>query len=468
MPARPPFVLSLALLAAGCVDTGGVTGAGSDADASLPGQRLPAATEDLSGAIASDHGAPYLHAVPQLHEGSYGMELAGYNPLTRPGEVHPLVQNSAFAAVTIHKRIACVSGFAGTGGFGGAILVDIEDPTNPTVLSSIPTTSLQARCQFTDDGRFLLLAAYGGATPGTGLPEPLADAGSWGLSVYDVSDPKAPKFLLHDAQGAGLGEASNVASGPYHNVDSETIDGETYIFQTYTCNVLKLAPEGTSLEMVGKLEHCNHDFWTGTHPITGDRMLVTGTSSDGTAFISLKDPASPVTLGTFEPGEGFEGWHRQWPLANLVDGKALIVVAGEQCGNGKSLPYHVLDWSDPSEPAQLGSWIIPGEPEIKEPGQLCSMNSHEFNEYNGYIASANYHAGVWVFDVGSPERSLEPATIGYYLPSEDPRAHGGVRNSPFAWSPDVWTAAFDDRGYVVTADWYSGLYVLKVPGLTQD
>lgn len=462
------LVLATALLAAGCVAPASrVEPGAADLDA-LEASRLPPPTEDLSGAIVSDHGAPYLHALPHLHGGSYGLELVGYNPLTRPGETHPLTWSSGYGAITMSGHVACVSGFAGTGGYGGAILVDFEDPTKPTVLSSIPTGSLQARCQFTDDGKYLMLAAYGGVTPGTPLPMPFADLLSWGVSFYDVSDPKAPKFLFHSAVGASVGNPSNVASGPYHNIDSETVDGVTYVFQTYTCNVLRLNDDASGLEVVAELEHCNHDFWTGIHPVTGVRTLVTGTNADGTAFIDITDPEHPITIGLYEPSEGLEGWHRQWPLDELVDGKALIVVAGEQCGNGKSLPYTVLDWTDPAAPIELGSWIIPGAPEIREPGQLCSMNSHEFNTYKGYVASGNYHAGVWVFDVGTPKRALEPVTIGYYEPNEDPRAHGGVKNTPFAWSPDVWGAYFDDRGYILAADWATGLYILKVPGLTQE
>lgn len=462
---------ALALVAAGCVTPAADVDAAAAEDlAALEASRLPAPTEDLSAVIVPDHGAPYLHALPQLHSGSYGMELVGYNPLSRDGEVHPLAANSGHGAITIFGHIACVSGFAGTGGVGGAILVDFEDPTDPVVLSSIPTTSLQARCQFTDDGKYLMLASYGGVTPTLPLPPPFHDVVSWGISFYDVADPANPVFLFHDAQGASAGDAGAVTGGPYHNVDSETVDNVTYVFQTYYCNVLKVNEDASGLELVAKLEHCNHDFWTGVHPITGMRMLVTGTNAAGTAFIDITDPSKPITVGVFESeDETFEGWHRQWPLAEPVDGKALIVVAGEQCGNGKSLPYHVLDWTDPAAPAQLGSWIIPGEPEITGPGpHLCDMNSHEFMVHKGYVASGNYHAGVWLFDVGTPTRAAEPVTIGYYLPDQDPRMHGGTRNTPFVWSPDVWGAYFDDRGYVLAADWYSGFYVLKVPGLTED
>jgi hypothetical protein len=459
-------LVPLALLAAGCVAPSAtpdvpVSPAGAGLYGAVTGERLPPPTEDLSGAIVSDHGAPYMHAVPSLHTGSYGLELVGYNPLTAPGEGDdPLTQNSAYNAITVFGSLACVGHFAGTGGVGGATIVDFSDPAKPFVVSSIVTTGLVARCQFTDDGRFLLVGNYGGVLPGTPLPGPLADAASFGVSVYDVSDPADPKFLTHDTTGASVGDPGEVAGSSYHNVGTALINGTNYVFQTYTGNVLKLAEDGTSLEIVATVEHSDHDMWVGRHPLSGQWLYVTG-AGKGTAFYGIDDPASPVLLGVWEGNESFEGWHRQWPLLQTVDGRALMVVAGEACGNGKSLPYTVLDFTDPTAIQELGHWQIPGNPEIKEPGQLCSMNSHEFNTWNGYVASGNYHAGVWVFDVGTPERAREPVTIGYYEPHENAQTSGGTRNTPFAWNPDVWGAYFDERGYILAADWASGFYVLK-------
>ena len=60
--------------------------------------------------------------------------------------------------------------------------------------------------------------------------------------------------------------------------------------------------------------------------------------------------------------------------------------------------------------------------------------------------------------------TVSPTTVGYYEPHNSPPMMGGTRNTPFAWNPDVWGAYFDDRGYVLAADWYSGVYVLKFPG----
>lgn len=463
------LALITTLVLAGCVrpaDLGPAATDGAGLARDLVGERLPPPDVDLSTAIVSDHGAPYMHAIPDLHEGSYRMELVGYNPLSRvDGGDHPLMANSAWGAITIHNRTACVSHFAGTGGFGGATLVDITDPANPTVISSIVDLMLGARCMFTEDGKFLLLASYGGASPGVPLPAPLGNAGGYGIAIYDVSDPANPQFLTYDTQGGS--SAATATNSMYHNVWTSNINGSNYIFQTYTGNILKLSEDGTSLEIVSQLEYSNHDYWVGKHPVTGEWLAVTG-AGDGTAVFNVDDPAVPVLRGVWEANGSYVGWHRQFPLLDTVDGRALLVVAGEECGNGKSLPYTVLDWTDPENLVELGHWQIPGNPAITEPGQLCSMNSHEFSTYKGYVASGNYHAGVWVFDVGSSERAMEPVTIGYYLPSEDPRAHGGTRNTPFAWSPDVWGAYFDDRGYVIAADWYTGFYVLKVPGLTQE
>lgn len=469
---RPLLVLSILLAAvlAGCSSDRDDAG-GDDARIALrpevTSERAPAATEDLSAAIDDDHGGlAYLHAMPALHTGSYGLELIGYNPLTRPdGGDDPAGSDSAYIALDVWRNLVCVTHFAGsTGAGGGATIVDIADPADPVVLSSILSGAVNSDCQFTDDGQRLLLATYTGAHEGVdGLPMPLGDAGANGVSVYDVSDPAAPRFLFHDTQGAeGAG-----TSGAYHNVFTANISGTDYVFQTYTGNVLKIKEDDSGLEMVSQLDHSDHDLWVGQHPITGEWVVVTG-AGYGTAVINVDDPAEPMLLGVWEgePENRLAGWHRQWPLENTVDGRAYLVVAGEECGNGHTLPYTVLDWTDPAEPVKTGSWWIPGQPanpDTAEP-HLCEMNSHEFEVWDGYVASGNYHAGIWLFDVGSPERAAEPATIGYYLPHEVPQSHGGTVNAPFAWSPDVWGAYFDERGYVVAADWWSGLYVLKFAG----
>ena len=176
----------------------------------------------------------------------------------------------------------------------------------------------------------------------------------------------------------------------------------------------------------------------------------------------MERPEAPQVLGAWEAHDNYTGWHRQWPLMNTVDGHALLVVAGET-GGGASLPYTVLDFTDPTNITELGHWQIPGNPDSADPN-FYTFSAHEFTSWNGYIASGNYHGGVWVVDVGTMERAANPVTLGYYLPHEIPQAHGGTWDRPFLFNPDVWGAYFDDRGYILTADWGSGFYVLKFDG----
>lgn len=463
-------VLALVPVIAGCITNDTVDEPSTDLQVAWAKEtskdRVPPPTEDLSDVIDEDHGgASHLHAVPALHEGSYGLELVGYNPLTRPTEnADTIGADSGYGAVDTWRNLVCIAHFAGsTGAMGGATIVDIEDPTNPVVLSSIASAAVNSDCQFTDDGQFLLLATYTGVHDGTPLPPPLHDAGAIGISIYDVSDPASPQFLFHDTQGAG-------GSG-YHNVFTAMIGGTHYIFQTYTGNVLKINDDGTGLEMVSQLEHSNHDLWVGQHPITQDWFVVTG-AGGGTGFININDPENPELVAVWDnedgDGERMAGWHRQWPLDTLVDGKAYVIVAGEECGNGDSLPYQVLDWSDPTEPFYTGQWWIPGKPANEPEPHLCEMNAHEFEVWDGYVATGNYHAGVWVFDAGTTERAYEPTTVGYYLPNEVPQANLGTVNAPFVWSPDVWGGYFDERGYIIAADWYSGLYILEFAGTSGE
>ncbi|MHB8585657.1 MAG: LVIVD repeat-containing protein [Thermoplasmatota archaeon] len=435
--------------------------------------RIPAPDKDLSKAIVSDHGLPYEHIDPMLHNGSYRLDLVGYNPLTEPGQGDNVVTaNSGYISITVWHDLACVAHFAGSGGEGGATIVNFSDPAKPVVVASIMDFAIASRCQFTDDGNFLIYSAYGGVNPGPNLPGPLGplagpvtDAGSFGITIFDTKDKAHPQYLIHDSQGQDPG-ASSVGASEYHNFDVKEINGTNYIFQTYTGNILAMAPDGKSVKIVAKVEHSDHDMWVGRHPITGDWVMATGAGS-GTAVYNINDPTHPILIGGWQAHANYTGWHRQFPLLQTVDGRAYLVVAGEECGNGHSLPYTVLDWTDPTNLTEMGHWQIPGNPATDEPGpgHLCEMNSHEFTTWDGYVATGNYHAGVWLFDIGSAARAKSPVTVGYYLPDKNALQNGGMpgRNTPFVWNPDVWGAYFDSRGYVVTADWSSGFYVLKFP-----
>src|SRR5438067_485303 len=141
----------------------------------------------------------------------------------------------------------------------------------PTSVASIPDLMLGSRCEFTQDGKFLLVASYGGVTPGLPLGMPQGDLLANGVSVYDISDVKSPKFLQHSTVGIPQGDTA--ASSAYHNVGTALINGTNYIFQTYTGNILALSPDGKTMKVVAHVDHSDHDVWVGKHPVTGDWFL---------------------------------------------------------------------------------------------------------------------------------------------------------------------------------------------------
>lgn len=410
----------------------------------LAAERLEAPTDvDFSAVVRGTHEVEGGHAIRALHGGAYGLERVGYNSLANPGlGLRPV----GFAAADVWENYVAVQSLA-----GGVVIVDIFEPANPRVLSVAGSTMVAADAQFSDDGRYLFAGCFAGDQRG-GVPELggtrlsfLADAGDCGVTVWDVADKTNPRFLF------------NTGSGTYHNLFTATIDGTAYLFQVGG-DIQKLVEDPEPhLESVAEVPYMVHDLTVSRSPVTGDWWMYTGGAEGGLAIYDVNDPADPLLIGTWMPAEGEVAlaWHDQQPLMQLVDGRALVVGAGE-VGDGSQVPIVVLDVTDVDNITKVGEWLIPGKPENAGPVNFFTMGPHEFEVWNGYIALGHYHSGVWLIDVGSPERAAQPATLGYYIPDQQ-----GAGSVPMPFNPWVWGAYFDARGYIVATDVGSGLYVLK-------
>jgi hypothetical protein len=472
MRSVPATLLLAALLAAGCLS-------GTQSSTTTPGQvdlsaipsvggsRLPDPGKDFSHVIQGDHHAPDGsiirggHSIRALHSGSELLQLVGYNDLT--DKLPAGAVGTGWSAGGIWKTYACITQFAGTGSLA---IVDFADPTTPKVLSQVGDAMVNGDCQFTADGKYLFAGAYIGVQEPVSPPEGTNPAGSYhtdGINVWDVQDKANPKFLMHSA------------TGTYHTLMLHTTaQNETFLVQAYSGNIYRFNPEARTLGLVNTTTPMDHDMWIARHPITGKTLLYSGAAS-GFAIYDFDDPTSPKELAIWKPDRnvtGQQGWHRQASVDQLIDGKAVVVVAGENCGGGGTLPYSVVDVTDATNPTTLSTWEVPGRPESHDSAHLCEMSPHEFSVFDGYVASGNYHAGVWLWDIGSPERLRHPVTLGYYLPSKEPAVEGnkalGAQDLTSPWNPFVWGAFFDARGYIVVGDFSSGLYILKVPGVTHE
>lgn len=460
---------------AGCLDDdAGAAVDGSDV-AGIPtvtAQRLPdpGMEAEFATVIIGDHGAPEMHHIRSLHTGlEYGLELAGWNPLT---DKLPLGSvGTGWGAAGLWHNYACVAQFAGTGAIA---IVDLADPTAPTVVSQVDDPLVNGDCQFTADGNYLLAGAYLGPGPNPDLGEqqlcPRGCPGGGGINVWDVKDKANPQHILY------------TDTGEYHTLQVHT-DPDTnqiFVIQAYSGHIYRFDPDGPLLLEVNTTVPMQHDMWIATHPITGQVLLYAG-SGGGFVIYDFDDPANAKLIAEWVPESdplassetrgGCCGWHRQATVDQLIDGKAVLVVAGEACGAGYTLPYYMIDITDPTAPVSLSQWEIPGKPVSTDAEHLCEMSPHEFAVHDGYVITGNYHAGVWLFDIGSPERLRDPVTLGYYVPALEPVAETldpfAAQDLTFPWNPFVWGAFFDERGYVVAGDFSSGLYILEIPGVTQ-
>jgi hypothetical protein len=460
-----------ALLAAGCLSPSD-DGTGSTAPPVVTSDRVPDPMKESEFAkvIVGDHGAPGMHNIRSLHTGlSFYLEKVGWNPLV--DKMNPGAAGTGWGAAGIWHDYACVAQFAGTGAIA---IVDIADPAHPQVTAQVDDPLVNGDCQFTDDGNYLLAGAYlaGLEYPDVG-EQPVCPNGcpaGGGINVWDVHDKENPVHILYEN------------TGEYHTLHLwTTTDNQTFVVQAYSGNIYRFDPDGPTLTKVATITPMDHDMWISRHPITGKALLYTG-ADHGFAIYDFDDPTDPKPLANWVPEDdpgvtpqddraGCCGWHRQATVDQLIDGKAVAVVAGEACGAGYTLPYYVMDVTDVSAPKVLSKWEVPGKPESTDKQHLCEMSPHEFAVHDGYVVTGNYHAGVWLFDIGSPERLLHPVTLGYYVPADEPATESGpsgAQDLTFPWNPFVWGAFFDERGYILAGDFSSGIYMLKAPGITRE
>jgi len=471
LPVAIALLSSLAILA-GCLqaskDPASSTPPGT---VSVSPDRLPDPHKELDFAtvVVGDHGAPYMHSIRALHHGSFLLERVGWNPLVDKKAAD--TAGTGWGAAGLWTHYACVAQFAGTGGLA---IVDIADPTKPTVLSQADDPLVNGDCQFSQDGGYLFAGAYLGPGPNPKVGEtyacPSGCPGGGGINVWDVHDKANPRHILY------------TDTGTYHTlqVHTDPRTNTTYVVQAYSGNIYRFDPQGPTLTLVNTITPMDHDMWIAQHPISHKWLLYSG-AGPGFVIYDFDDPANPVPLANWQPKDdpgvsaddlrtGCCGWHRQATVDQLIDGKAIAVVAGEACGAGYTLPYFIMDVTDPTAPKVISKWELPGKPVSKDPEHLCEMSPHEFSVHDGYVVTGNYHAGVWLFDIGTPERLRHPVTLGYYIPDQEPATQSGpsgAQDLTFPWNPFVWGAFFDDRGYVLAGDFSSGVYMLKVPGLSK-
>jgi hypothetical protein len=463
-------VVALAV-GAGCV--------GSDPDADTdPGE---AASLDHD-AIQAEIGEPiemfHDHTDPSLHNGSHNLEIVAYSDLgVDVGE-----DGNGFADFQFHEEdgeelaVVAIDG-DDEGGFN---IVDVSDPQTMETIGTyrIAGSGIQ-EAVWSPSGDYVLVNVQ--TTPPTG---PGASDCQVCIHVVDVSDRSNPELVSRfpvDLLGT-------------HNIELETVDGETWVFYTGqpfgsdpAGNYVGIArlvetPAGAHLAKVAEYRHTDtyqqqnvssfpHDTFIEEHPVTGDLTMYASWWDGGAITVDVSDPAAPVEqdkVRQWAPSEELS-IHQFRPEPNARGQQVFGYSAPEigQLDNGSGV-VRSYDLTDPANFEQVGSWQLPGNVTI--PGQYL-MSPHVVSPHpdQPLAAVGHYHAGVWVLDTSDP---ANPEHVAF---NERTGGPGELFDGDYWWKKPN----FDPEGYmpnIFRVTWHddmiwvtergSGLYVYDYTGPT--
>ncbi len=424
--------------------------------------------EMFLGTIANDHATGAVghlgHQLAELHASGHNLDLLGFNDLSKD----LMTPSGGFTEVHVVGDLAVVSSLTSQ---RGVTLLNVSDPSNMVVLSHIYNLDDNWDARISEDGRFLFVGCQGsqafdctgvdqsGEQPemtGGGVCKPAVAQSSpvdcpGGIAVYDIQNPEVPKFVFY------------LEMGFTHNVFTFTKDG-LYYFVNARGSIGEFNPEAGTFEQASSEIQGVHDIAVQKHPLTGDWLLYTG-AGQFMSIWNVNDPFMPELIGSVEEGPAM--WHEQTPMPCLIAGRHITIGAGEK-GGGEPEAVAVVDTTHPTRPKFLGQWTIP------DFDSLTEQRNYRFSLHNvdgncdGQVAVGHYHAGVWVFDISTPERMMNPVTLGYYQPHERPVSQGWspLVTAPIGAlvsldTPNVWTAQWGRDGTLFVPDMTTGLYALK-------
>lgn len=297
------------------------------------------------------------------------------------------------------------------------------------------------------------------------------------FSIWDISSPESPR-RVGEAPGMGCHTLHplHVAGAPY--VWCTSVEGpQTYRIEALPTGgyrgvpllpaealrereVLRYNDYYKDLTPVGPaLIPANHDMTAQPDPLTGDPLLVVAHELNGIRIFDIVTPAAPREISYWR-GEGLSVPMDRVHSAGLVD------IGGKRIGIGltetftKVLPSaYIVDFTDYANPKLLVHWTPPGIPS----DERIVYSMHNFQVVGTRLYMTNFHAGLWVVDIASPEH---PQVVALRTPVREsgyPRPTEQVLQDVFMdqnWYWDVVVAS----GYVLVTDMSSGVEVLHVEG----
>lgn len=487
---RPPALAVVALLAlSGCL---GLFDDRPDYEA---------ARQAVEDAAASSLVLEHDHHDPSLHSGAHNLELVGYhNGVDDSGNATAIPAGGYFTELAVGDRYVYLAAAStgglqdGAGALGGFSILDTTDPSDPYLVGRYdgPTASdIEVNADET-------LAFFGtqrnSVEEAIGILEGTQDptaALPRGIHVVDISDKRLPslesfvplpyngihtlEYVQHPQTNGEYLIASTydlhtntVPSSTGSAANSGFPDGVNPATQRMVVFEIQENPTGTPrVDLVPVSQYqipeeapdgyyfMPHDTSVTLHP-DGRVLLLVAYWDKGVRILDFSDPAELTELSgytDFTPSD-FGNIHQVRSFPEPIDGRHVtvaepeIIDAGDETGQ-----MTFIDTTDPAAPTKISHWTLPGD-DLFVRG--LDFSPHNFDLWDGKVALAHYHAGVWVLDVSDAENLEDPKHVAYYIPSMP-------RDDAPKITPNAWSAFWRD-GLVFATDESTGLHILDYTG----
>jgi hypothetical protein len=349
---------------------------------------------------------------------------------------------------------------------GGASVVDVRDPRNPTPVNFIPVHPRSWSLHFQAFDRLLLLAEefnFIAAQPREQWCDP--DCGA-GLRVYDLSDPANPRQIGFMAV-EGLGLHRVWWTGGRYAYASALLDGFTdHIFIVIDLQDPAAPREVGRWWVPGMCQAAGEqNNWPGRvalhHPVVADGIAYCAWRDAGMILLDVSDPTTPRFVGQRNLLPSFGGaTHTALPLPR----RNLAIVADEAMADISVEPQKyiwVMDVRDKSNPVTVATMPLPSDSDYVAAGGTFGPHNLWENRPDAYTSDTLVFAtfqsgGVRVYDINNP---LRPEEVAYFVPPPprtlvDPRP--GIKL--ITHSADLYVAG---NGLIYVTDYNGGLYVLE-------
>jgi hypothetical protein len=271
--------------------------------------------------------------------------------------------------------------------------LDVTDPANPRLLWEFngPTHGEAHNGDIVDARRLWL---------------PSGGSGTNGLRIYDLSPvlqspAGAPLSLLAAGTANGLNPVELWKQSPHYRGDraSEPAFTHTHDISVYLDRPVAQADGSIANRDIALLAEGG--------------AYANNAGNTGSLFIvDITDPRNPVVLNRWRHTAA-AGHHpiRYYHEAQFLDGDPSVILVTDEdlhngCGQAGGITAIRVGASLTGEPTELSEWFIPAG----TPAPVCSV--HVFSSAGSLVFLGSYNAGLQVVDYNDPTR---PAQAGYYI-----------------------------------------------------